>query len=75
MMPKRIPKSISNTLSSSFDDIMIPQPKLPNNLNVSDTYAKPPCYDEFMKLIACLNKKNYCKKEYESLSKCIKKEL
>mgnify|MGYP001365329946 CR=1 FL=1 len=76
MMPKRIPKSMSNTLSLTFDDITIPQPKLfPNNLNVSDTYVKPPCHDEFMELIACLNKKSSCKKEYASLLKCIKKDL
>ena len=78
MMPKRIAKSVSNSISYTFEDIMMPQPKLfPNNVNVSysDIYTKPPCYDEFMELIACLNKKSSCKKEYASLLKCIKKEL
>ena len=74
-MPKRAPKSVLNTLSSTFEDIMMPQSKLfPDNLNVSDLSAKPPCYDEFMKLTECLNKNSCCKKEYESLLKCLQKE-
>lgn len=76
MMPKRAPKAVSTTLRFTFEDIMMPQTKLfPDNLNVSDLSAKPPCYDEFMKLIECLNKKSHCKKEYASLLKCLKKEL
>ena len=68
---------ITKTLSSKFEDIMMPQSKLfINNLNVfcTDISSKPPCYDEFMELIKCLDKKSFCKKEYLFLLKCIKKE-